>query len=171
VQERTAKQAIERLPPEASIVEVISWVAQNHRRVLEEAGAPWPERLTAEDMSRAGTDWHVFPNTIFLPSVDSMLWYRLRPDGNNPESCFFDVWCLERYAPGKEPPLKREFYPTLESFKGQNPFLEQDFGNMRAVQKGMQSRSFEAARTSPVQEIAVSNFHRVLDEYLAAPDD
>jgi len=167
----TAKEAMEKLPPDATIVEVITWVGQNHRRVLEEAGARWPEKLTLEDIARAGTNWHVFPNTIFLPSVDSMLWYRLRPDGDDPSSCFFDVWCLERYAPGKAPPLKREFYPTLESFKGQNPFLEQDFSNLRAVQKGVRSRSFEAARTSPVQEIAGSNFHRVLHEYYGAQDD
>jgi len=34
------------------------------------------------------------------------------------------------------------------------------------VQKGMQSRGFSGARTNPRQEVTVSNFHRVLHEYI-----
>jgi len=54
-------------------------LAQNHRRVLEESGARYPVNLTPEDIARAGANWHIFPNTILLPSVDCVLWYRLRP--------------------------------------------------------------------------------------------
>jgi len=161
----TARQAIDALPADASIVEVMTWVGQNHRRVLEAAGARWPADLTPEDIARAGTNWHIFPNTILLPSVDSVLWYRIRPHPTNPTECFFDIWCLERYAEGKAPPIQREFYEDFASFRGQNPFLEQDFGNLLAVQKGVQSRSFPAMRTNPVQESSVSNFHRVLHDY------
>ncbi|WP_411740612.1 SRPBCC family protein, partial [Pseudomonas sp. BF-R-19] len=44
----------------------------------------------------------------------------------------------------------------------------QDFQNMGNVQEGMKSSGFKGSRTNPVQEVAVSNFHRVLLEYLAA---
>ena len=165
----TAKEAIDVLPADTPITDVIGWVHHNHRRVLEETGARWPVDLTPEDMAIAGTDWHVFPNTLFLPAADSMLWYRMRPHPTNPTECFFDIWCLERYAEGKAPPLQRDYYDTLEAFRGENPFLEQDFGNLIAVQKGVQSRSFPVMRTSPVQEIPVSNFHKVLAEYYAKP--
>lgn len=161
-----AKEAIDALPEDATLADAAMYVEQNHRRVLEESGARWPENLTREDIQRAGTDWHIFPNTIFLPSIDSILWYRMRPNGDDPGSCIFDIWCLERFAEDKVPPLKRDFYPTLESFAGQNPFLEQDFSNIAAVQQGMKSRSFQALRTSPVQELTVSNFHRVYHDYL-----
>jgi hypothetical protein len=40
--------------------------------------------------------------------------------------------------------------------------------NLRLVQKGMRSRGFTAARTNPVQEISISNFHRALRDYLNA---
>ena len=74
-------------------------------------GAGWPTELTADYIEKSGLDWHVFPNTIFLHGlIDSVLWYRVRPNGHDPESCIFDVWALERYGPGKEPPLKREMY-------------------------------------------------------------
>jgi hypothetical protein len=34
------------------------------------------------------------------------------------------------------------------------------------VQKGMKSRAFKHARPNPVQEVEVSNFHRVLEAYV-----
>ena len=44
--------------------------------------------------------------------------------------------------------------------------LSQDFANMTEVQKGMKSKGFRGARTNPLQESAISNFHRVLREVL-----
>ena len=98
-------------------------------------------------------------------------WYRLRPNGDHPESCIFDVWWLQRYPEGKEPPIEHQFWPTPESFKGENPFLEQDFANLIAVQQGMHSRGFEGQRTNPVQEIAISNFHQALHRWLGLTDE
>jgi hypothetical protein len=94
----------------------------------------------------------------------------MRPNGDDPASCIWDIWALERFPPGGEPPLKREVFNSPDEFKGRHAFLEEDFGNMMQVQKGMLSRGFKGARTNPVQEISVSNFHKVLYEYLSAPD-
>ena len=54
---------------------------------------------------------------------------------------------------------------AIRSYYGRNAFLEEDFGNMEATQKGMLSRGFHGARTNPVQEVTVSNFHKHLYEY------
>ena len=161
-----AQRMMQALPPEADFMQVGAAFLEKHREVTEEAGAVWPVNLTPREMVEAGLDWHIFPNTIVLPTVDGALWYRARPDGNDPNSCYYDVWSLGRYAPGQEPPLQRERYDTPEDFKGQCFFLEQDLTNLRLVQKGMRSRGFEALRTSPVQETTVSNFHKTLREYL-----
>jgi phenylpropionate dioxygenase-like ring-hydroxylating dioxygenase large terminal subunit len=168
---RAAERLVEELPAEATLPEVLAKLDVLHREELEKSGAKWPANLTAEDMARAGTDWHVFPNTIVLPSVDSILWYRSRPNGRNIDSCVFDIWCLERFADGNAPPLKRDYFATPEEFRGQNPFLEQDFGNIAAVQRGMKSRGFKEARTNPLQEVSVNNFHKTLYRYLATPPD
>jgi len=109
-----------------------------------------------------------FSHTIILPTIDGALWYRARPNGVDSDSCIFDVWSLGRYKAGTEPAIKREFYQRLDDFKNNVPFLEQDFENLLMVQKGMQSRGFSGARTNPVQEVTVSNFHRVLHEYIYA---
>jgi phenylpropionate dioxygenase-like ring-hydroxylating dioxygenase large terminal subunit len=164
---RAAERLMDEAPSNATLPEVLAKLDVLHREELEKSGAKWPDRLTAADMARAGTDWHIFPNTIVLPSVDSILWYRARPNGRSVDSCIFDVWALERFAEGREPPLKRDFYATPEEFRGQNPFLEQDFGNVAAVQRGLKSRGFTAARTNPLQEVAVNNFHKTLYRFLA----
>jgi phenylpropionate dioxygenase-like ring-hydroxylating dioxygenase large terminal subunit len=168
---RAAERLMEEVPADTALPEVLAKLDTFHREELEKAGAKWPGRLTAADMARAGTDWHIFPNTIILPGVDSILWYRARPNGRNVDSCIFDVWNLERFGEGKAPPLKRDFYASPEEFSGQNPFLEQDFGNIAAVQRGMKSRGFRAARTNPVQEIPINNFHETLYHYLATPPE
>ena len=168
---RAAKRLMDEVPADASAPQVLAKLETLHREEVEKAGAKWPEQLTPADMARAGTDWHIFPNTIILPSVDSILWYRARPNGRSVDSCIFDVWNLERFGEGKAPPLRRDFYATPEEFSGQNPFLEQDFGNIAAVQKGMKSRGFRASRTNPIQEVTINNFHKTLYRYLSTPPD
>jgi hypothetical protein len=162
-----AKLMMEVLPPEASPLDVGETFLAKHREVTEGAGAVWPVDLTPQEVEAAGLDWHIFPNTIVLPTIDGALWYRARPDGDDPHSCYYDVWSLGRYASGDEPPVKREIFDSPEAFKGQCFFLEQDLINLRLVQKGMKSRGFEALRTNPVQEVSISNFHRALREYIA----
>ena len=161
-----AGQRMLELPEGTSDVEVMAMWMKYHREGLEADGAKWPENLTPEFLATAATDLHIFPNTTLVPVPDGALWHRMRPNGDNPASCLWDIWSLQRYPPGKEPDVKTEFFPTAADFEGRNPFLEQDFANMELVQKGMWSRGFRGGRTNPVQEITVSNFHKVLYDYL-----
>lgn len=134
------------------------------------AGAHYPA-ITLEQRAAAGTDWHVFPNLIFLPSPTGTLCYRSRPwgDGKDPDWCVYDVWSLEQYAPGAEPPIMHNVIHDDDGWKAignVSVILEQDFLNMEQVQRGMKQAGFPGARTSPVQEVAISNMHTVLHEYL-----
>ena len=111
-------------------------------------------RSRREQIYKAGTDWHVFPNMIFLMSPDGMLFYRARPDGDNPDSCFYDICSIARYAPGAEPPLKREFYWGADDWKTDTVerfglILSQDFANMTEVQKGMKSQRLPGRAHQP----------------------
>lgn len=160
------------VPATAEPMEVLGkWMGY----VIEAAqsdGAGWPDGLTPEYIDRSKLDWHVFPNTVYLHgSVDGVLWYRARPNGHDPESCIFDVWSLERFGPGKVPPLKREFYANWRD--GEWPrIFQQDFENVEAVQRGFKSRGFPGSRPSPVQERAITHFHRTLRRFLSdGPQD
>jgi phenylpropionate dioxygenase-like ring-hydroxylating dioxygenase large terminal subunit len=138
------------------------------REAAVAAGVGWPN-ITLQQMADAGTDWHVFPNYVMLPWPDGVLAYRALPHATDPDSCFFEVYALQRYAPGTEPALERKYLHGEEDwrkFKSISIILQQDFDNMSEVQRGMRSRGFKGARTNPLQEATISNFHRVLDDYV-----
>jgi len=141
------------------------------REAAIEDGAGWPDNLSFENIVRAGVDWHIFPNLICLPNFDGSLWYRARPNGDDPDSCIFDLWSLARYAPGEQPPLVREVLTDWRDHDDWGAIFPQDFQNLGEVQQGMKSRGFVGARTNPIQEKAISNFHRVLRRYLGASDN
>jgi phenylpropionate dioxygenase-like ring-hydroxylating dioxygenase large terminal subunit len=166
-----ARRLSEELPETASLQEVQAKQWELHRTVMEERGAKWPEGITRQGIADIGTNYHIFPNTIALPCVDGAQWYRARPDGDDPEKCIFEIWWLMRFAPGEEPEVQHDEYPTLADFEGQNPFLEQDFSNLLANQKGIHSRGFQGLRTNPAQEMSVRNFSRALHRYLTADGD
>ncbi|MCW1429519.1 aromatic ring-hydroxylating oxygenase subunit alpha [Novosphingobium sp. JCM 18896] len=134
-----------------------------------ESGAGWPEGLTPEYLAESGFDWHVFPNTVFLhPAIEAVLWYRFRPHGDDHTRCMMDVWSLERFAPGAEPKVEHEVYQDWRD--GDFPLIfRQDFLNIPKVQKGMKSRAFKGGRPSPIQERALSHFHKTLRRFLEDP--
>jgi nitrite reductase/ring-hydroxylating ferredoxin subunit len=136
-----------------------------HIEELARRGVEWPKNLTPEAVAKAGTDWHIFPNSIVLPTADSALWYRPRPNGDDPNSCIFDIWSLGRFAPGQEPKVVHGLSTSFDDFRGKNSFLEEDFGNMEAVHEGMKCRGWSGARVNPLQERQIAHFHRVLQAY------
>lgn len=155
---------------EAGPMEVIVRSFDFQREAAVASGAGWAD-VSFEQMGRAGADWHVFPNLILLMWPDGGLAYRARPDGNDPGSCIYDMWSLARYAPGAEPVLDRQIYHGPNDWKDDavrkyGLIIAQDFGNVADVQRGMASRGFRGARTNPLQETVISNFHRALREYL-----
>jgi len=138
-----------------------------HREEFAKRGLTWPERLTREAQAKAGVDWHLFPNTVLLPTADGALWYRARPNGDDPNSSLFDIWSLRRYPAGVAPVYEHETVEGFDAFRGRNPFLEEDFDNMEAVHQGMKSRGWAGARLNPLQEAQIANFHRALRSYIA----
>jgi hypothetical protein len=73
---------------------------------------------------------------------------------------------LERFAEGVEPQVEVEDGGDEWRSVDWGLILAQDFQNMEQVQKGMKSRAFSVARPSPLQEVEISNFHRVYHEYV-----
>ena len=154
----------------AGPAEVLGKLLAFQEQAAKAAGAHWPA-LTMEQRIAAGTDWHVFPNLIFLPTGTGTLCYRSRPwgDGADPDWCVYDIWSLEHYAPGAEPPVAHNVIHSEDGWKaigGVSEILEQDFLNMEQVQRGMKQAGFVGNRTNPVQEVAISNMHRVLHDYV-----
>lgn len=166
----SARGLMTELPPTNDPMKIFPKLFELQARAAEAAGAGWP-KITMEQMMQAGTDWHVFPNQIFLMYPDGALVYRSRPDGDNPDSCIYDIASLQRYAPGAEPKLDKKFFYGTDDWRGFSDIsiiLQQDFDNMEEVQRGMKSDAFAAARPSPMQETSISNLHRHIRKHLEA---
>ncbi|WP_244309800.1 SRPBCC family protein [Sphingobium fuliginis] len=162
-----ADRLVDELPEDASLLDVLMKYGQIAFEAAQERGIPFPS-LTPEEIGRAGADWHLFPNMVFLPAPDAMLAYRARPDRNDPERCIFEVYSLVLYPEGQEPPLERQEFKDWRDHDAWGLILTQDFENMTEVQRGMRSTGFTGSRTNPVQERSVSNFHRALREFIGA---
>lgn len=160
-----AAKRLEELPEDSDLYTVYGAFAQYHREEAEKNGRPFPD-IPVETMMLTGTDWHIFPNLVFLHQPTNVLWYRARPNGDDPDSCIFEINVIERFAPGAEPKVEVEYGEDWRTVDW-GLILAQDFQNMGEVQLGMKSRGFKGARTNPVQERTISNFHQVLHHYLA----
>jgi nitrite reductase/ring-hydroxylating ferredoxin subunit len=123
--------------------------------------APDPEAL-----GRWGGDFFAFPNFFILPLYGNALLYRSRPDSDDPEHCFFELWSATLYPEGQEPgkPKLEEHSPDDEAW----PLIpRQDFSNIERQQRGLHSSGLKAIRLSAQYEHGIANMHAHLDTYLA----
>ena len=152
------------LPPEATFDEVNAYFIEAAQADDAARGVIWPT-ITPQQMSEAGLAWHIFPNSVILFGYSFLLGYRARPDGDDPDSCIFEIYVIERFPEGEEPKTEWVFKPELTE-EAWLKILAQDFANMPQVQKGMKSRGFQGPRPGPRQELSVIHFHRLLAKYM-----
>ena len=163
-----ALSRLKEIPTHLSDMEVLGEWGRIQVEEATKEGAVWPTELTPEYILDSRLDWHMFPNTIYLHgSIDSVIWYRFRPNGHDPDTCIMDVWSLELYGEGMAPRLQREFYSDWRDPAAKwGRILTQDFTNMLAVCKGMKSRGFKGSNMNPLQERSVTHFYMCLREFM-----
>jgi nitrite reductase/ring-hydroxylating ferredoxin subunit len=159
-----AKRLVDELPPDASPEQVGMHLMASASRDDAARGVIWPA-VDPAHMAAVGIDWHVFPNTVILPGITFALCYRARPNGDDPDSCIFEAYALERFPEGEEPKTEWIHQPDTSEARWRL-VLSQDFQNMGEVQKGMKSRGFPGARPNPLQELPVTHFNRTLATYM-----
>jgi nitrite reductase/ring-hydroxylating ferredoxin subunit len=141
------------------------------KAVTEDAarGVVWPS-ISVEEYTAAGIDWNIFPNMVMLPMATNCLGYRSRPNGDDPNTCIFEVYQLERFPEGQEP-------KTVENIRNDDIYdagfwgeiLLQDFQQMEGTHRGVKSSGFKGPRLNPTQEKPIANFHRVYHAFLSKP--
>ncbi|HWC40303.1 MAG TPA: aromatic ring-hydroxylating dioxygenase subunit alpha [Acidimicrobiales bacterium] len=108
---------------------------------------------------------YVFPHFFVLPMYSSASSYRFRPLG--PEETLMEIWSLTRFAEDEMPPAPR----PPEMWSPDDPrwpaIPAQDFSNLPRQQRGLHAKGFEYMRLSEKVEGHISNFHRLLDGFLA----
>jgi hypothetical protein len=134
------------------------------KRLALEDGVDYPE-MTIEQYFTGNGDYHVFPTMVILVEPSSTLGYRMRPNGDDPDSAIWDCFSLEHFAPGEAPNPKWEVFPNWRE-ADLGPFLAQDLKNIPDIQAGMHSDGFEGLWLNRVQESTIMNAHRVADRFL-----
>ena len=131
------------------------------------AGIPMPPP-DPDALARWGGVFFVFPNYFVLPQFGNALLYRSRPNGDDPESCLFDVWSVSIPTPDTVSPRATPEGPYAPDDAGHWPRIPlQDFSNIGRQQRGIHSRSIDSIRLSHVYEGGIEAMHRELDRYLA----
>ncbi|HSW15317.1 MAG TPA: aromatic ring-hydroxylating dioxygenase subunit alpha [Solimonas sp.] len=160
-----ARRLVDELPEGTPPADVIKHWLASAKADDAARGVEWPT-VTPEQMGEAGLAWSVFPNMSILHGITFALCYRARPWGDDPNKCIFESYAIERYPEGQAP--KTEWVYAEAGADKWGKVLSQDFSNMAAVQRGMKSRGFRGTLPNPHQERKVTNFHRVLADYMQA---
>ena len=108
---------------------------------------------------------YCFPHFFVLPMYSSASSYRFRPIG--PEETLMEIWSLTRFAGDDQPAPRPPPEPWACDDPRVPPIPTQDFSNLPRQQKGLHARGFEYMRLAEQIEGHISNYHRLIDGYLA----
>jgi phenylpropionate dioxygenase-like ring-hydroxylating dioxygenase large terminal subunit len=120
---------------------------------------------------------YMFPHYFLLPTFGAMASYRIRPLG--PESCFFELWSL--VIRPDDDPYDTPTEPTMLPYDSPEfpEIPRQDYSNLPIQQLGLHDIDFmrlgnggeDIGNYGTAGEGMISNYHRLVDGYLAGLDD
>lgn len=166
-----AQQTLASLPDDTPIYDAAGAAMMAMKSAADADDAYFP-LLSPEETAQVGSDWNLFPTLSIVPAFDGALIFRALPRGDDPNKCTLEMISLLHWGKGKEPKVEKQH---LDDWRSQHkdlipPLLVQDLINMEDVQKGMHSIGLKAMRPNPVQEVQVSHFHKVINQYLFAEE-
>ena len=101
----------------------------------------------------------------------------MKPYGDNPEMCTMEIIVLMRIPEGAERPAdcaveklgKDQLFSEAAGLEGGlGRVFDQDFSNLKMVQKGLHNLQSGEIVLANYQEIRIRHFHNTLDKYLSA---
>jgi phenylpropionate dioxygenase-like ring-hydroxylating dioxygenase large terminal subunit len=129
---------------------------------------PMPKPIP-EVLGMWGGEIFVFPNLMLLPQAGNCMIYRVRPDGNDPDKCIFEIMSTKTYPAAQKPP--RAVVEKVTDITDPEQVLlspRQDLGNIPRMQKGLHSKGMRQTWLANEQEKIILNMHQELDRYLQA---
>jgi phenylpropionate dioxygenase-like ring-hydroxylating dioxygenase large terminal subunit len=155
------------------------------QKLWREKGYVHYERMDDEEITDS-------PHTVIFPNVtisflpDNILLFRSEPHPEDPEKCYFDLWCMAFPVEGQTEvesimagvrPLREAVECEHRDFDGGRGIPElagqivyQDMELAEGMQAGMHSRGYADAYL-PAQETRVRFFHEVLNDWLEEGKD
>jgi hypothetical protein len=119
-------------------------------------------------------EYHLFPNMFFFPGITVPMVYRFRPNGDDVDSCIFDLMILEPLPEGvghPEPPEPEKLsveqsYTESEALSWLAPVYDEDTGNLDLQQQGFKTSRKPGITLGNYQESRIRRVHMTLDEFL-----
>lgn len=123
-------------------------------------------------------DWikyHLCPNAFLFSGTLISMAYRLRPMGDDVDSCLFEILMLEPLPecathPDHPEPVQlsvEQSYTEVDGLAWLGAVYDQDTGNLQLQQKGL-AATRKGVTLGNYQEARIVRFHVTLDEYLQA---
>jgi phenylpropionate dioxygenase-like ring-hydroxylating dioxygenase large terminal subunit len=122
--------------------------------------------------------YNLFPNIFLYTGLAMRSIHRVKPIGNDPNRCTFEVLMMRPVPKGQERPdpaqpvripeeVSYKDVPELAAFPLSAITFDQDTGNLRAQHEGMMASEKGAETLSVYQESRIRALHDTLDKYLA----
>ena len=121
-------------------------------------------------------EYCLVPNTCLFPSLLFPMVYRFRPNGNDPDSCIFDLLFLQPVPDSGVRPepaemVELDFEQSFHDVPGFDPGLatiyDQDTGNLIGQQRGFKSSTKLGQTLGNYQEVRLRQLHQTIDKFLA----
>lgn len=149
------------------------YVAKLNREIFQEASGDDLSDATMAELQDAIL-YGLFPNFQVWVGYSGNIVYRFLPDGNNPDSCIFDVMVLLRYPDGTERPEPAECvvipedqpFASVPELGALGPVFDQDDANLPAVQAGMKAKQGGTVVLASYQESRIRHLHMTIDKYI-----
>jgi phenylpropionate dioxygenase-like ring-hydroxylating dioxygenase large terminal subunit len=120
-------------------------------------------------------EYFLFPNMFVFPGLALAMAYRFRPNGTDPDSCWFDLLMLrpkplDRPAPKPPMPTVLGIEDSYTTVPGLDPSLgqvyDQDTANLAAQTRGFKGSVKRAQTLGNYQEIRARHLHQTVDHYV-----
>ena len=157
--------------PEDPMQAMLAFMTRAREEVRQDGlkrGVPMFDINQVSDEYPSQANEFLFPNFFLLPMFGCMASYRIRP--LTPETCLFEIWSLI-LVPENEPYDSPRKPTVLPHDSPDYPLIpRQDYSNLPNQQLGLRTGEIEYQRLSASHEGLISNFHRLIDGYLAGLD-
>lgn len=149
------------------------FVANMNRKIFEDVSGEDLSSATMAELEDAIL-YSAFPNFQVWVGYHGNIVYRFLPNGDDHNSCIFDVMLLFRYKKGTERPAAAtvtklrpdQKFCEAKEIGDLGPVFDQDDANMPAVQRGMKASHKKAVSLGSYQESRIRHLHQTLDKYI-----
>lgn len=149
------------------------YVANMNRQIFEDISKEDLSDATMAELEDAIL-YSAFPNFQVWVGYHGNIVYRFLPNGDNHDSCIFDVMLLFRYPKGTERPAVKpatklrpdQKFAEAREIGDLGQVFDQDDANMPAVHRGMKASHKRAVSLGSYQESRIRHMHQTIDKYL-----